>query len=182
MSLGCSCDPTDTFSPHCSSGNCVPNDPTIETVGTCQPPVEDDSGSLLPSCGICYLDAECASGACVNLRCTQANGLLKDNCPCPSVDGDAHCESGRCDPNDVEFVCQAKLATGEACDEDTDCETGICNNDAVCAETETTQQDDLLGDGSVCTADAQCASGNCLLFFCVPFQDPFDDIAQDFFN
>jgi hypothetical protein len=122
---------------------------------------------LLP--GACSTDADCESrncrdGSCLPATCTDTR--LNQNESAPDCGGD----------------CQA-CAAGASCRDGDDCSSGVCGDDATCAEprcddgvTNGNEPFTDCGnaecgpcpDGSACSDDAQCANERCRAGICRP--------------
>lgn len=70
---------------------------------------------------------------CVSNRCGAGIGADPDDCTaedvCVRCDADVQCPTGRCEA----CGCEQKLPKNEACDENSDCESGVCNPSDKCA-------------------------------------------------
>jgi pimeloyl-ACP methyl ester carboxylesterase len=102
---------------------------------------------------VCTQDVECESNRCerdgwtiwAHKRCA---GSECDDSSNPCSTGDSRCEDGLCVP---------KLSSCQACDEDSDCQSGKCGWNRRCAGDSTGLMDDLC----FCATGSDCRSGRC---------------------
>lgn len=103
VGIECKTDTDCTDTGRCDSGICVPK------LGSCQP---------------CDENADCESGICTwRFVCTNMEGLLDNECEC-NINSD--CQSGRCEGWSPP-ICEARLAEGAYCNEDSDCLSNDCS-------------------------------------------------------
>ena len=86
-----------------------------------------DTGLCIPklgSCMACDEDSDCAGqdGKCLFFKCTNKQGLMDNNCFCRFG---SDCDSGRCE-GVTNPQCEAPLALGGSCNEDSDCLSDNC--------------------------------------------------------
>ena len=113
---------------------------------------------------ICTVGDTCQSGKCVS---------GENTCGCNSDADCASKEDGNlcngtmyCDTSAQPFQCKVKASTIVACDEsvNNDCQTNACNpKNGKCELTQAIDGKPCDADGSVCTKDDVCKSGNCLV-------------------
>lgn len=113
IAIDCRSD-ADCESKRCELGAC-----TTKTLGSCEP---------------CNDSSDCTSGSCILFKCSNADGLMDDNCSCR---WDSDCESERCE-GFAPPLCEVKLGLGGKCDEDSDCLSNYCTWSFVCGVLETT--------------------------------------------
>ena len=84
-------------------------------------------------------DSDCAGETtmCLFYKCSNEFGLMDNNCVC-RTGGD--CDSGRCEGSFPFPMCQAKLADGGSCNENSDCKSGLCGWSFVCAKATNTNK------------------------------------------
>lgn len=86
-----------------------------------------DSGVCVPklgSCMSCDENSDCLYGTCGHsFLCSGPGGLLDDGCTCVL---NTDCTSGRCE-GVTERVCEARLALGGNCNENSDCISDFCS-------------------------------------------------------
>ena len=93
-------------------------------------------------------------------RCSGSNGLMDDNCVCT---WDTDCDSGRCELIET-GTCEAQLAVGARCNEDSDCKSNFCSWRFQC--------DELRPEGDFCWGNSDCQSGICnWRFHCAAGED-----------
>ncbi len=109
----------------------------------------------------CSTDAACVSGQCAGVcieRCGDAACDGTEVCAGPAQDAEPGVFPGTTSCNADCGLCQAGVGF---CDEDVDCESPLFCDTVILGHCVA-----LLPDGNLCTADAQCASGDCRSGFC----------------
>jgi hypothetical protein len=209
---------TQCQSGYCSEGTCLERPPpateTKKAVGDacdasseCQSGLCRNSVCTIPKTKVgehCDADSQCDFG-CMNYKCMAQPGVPGDACDadwgcwsgicqggtCRAMDGDNCTAASGCSTYSFCYYadsCMAKKPTGDGCDSDDWCGTGLCENgtcrdptgtdcydednagakcfagscaDGVCAAPSPTLQ-----DFARCSADADCSSGYCDAFQC----------------
>uniref|UniRef100_A0A7S1UZX3 Fungal lipase-type domain-containing protein n=2 Tax=Grammatophora oceanica TaxID=210454 RepID=A0A7S1UZX3_9STRA len=112
----------------CIGTMCTTDDECANITGRC------DSGlciSKLGSCFDCDEDSDCTGSKCLLFKCSAQNSsLMSDNCICRTGED---CESGRCEGL-APPQCEAQLAVGGSCNENSDCLSDFCSWGFICEE------------------------------------------------
>jgi hypothetical protein len=143
---------------------------------------------LAGSCAMCTTDSECASNRCqtftdvpgadVTKVCAEtADGLMSDGCFC-HPNANTECSSGRCEVDEASgllWLCVPTLDVCGECDEDSDCQSGMCLESGFCAFVTgalppdgcVKDDTDIGGGGGTvescepCVTNTDCMSGFC---------------------
>jgi hypothetical protein len=78
-------------------------------------------------------DCEGDTTMCLFYKCSNEFGLMDNDCVCRTGQD---CDSGRCEGVIPYPMCQARLANGGSCDEDSDCISNFCSWNFVCEKLE----------------------------------------------
>ena len=145
-------------------------DDNLCTTDTCDPVegcVQEPNDLPCDDGSLCTTKDVCDGGACTGgeeVLCDDSNPCTDDSC-----DGSVGCvfenNLDTCDDNSdctTEDVCKDGVCAGAGsmnCDDANPCTKDICLDDGGCSY-EVTQGD--CGDGNACTANDQCAAGQCV--------------------
>jgi len=204
LGAGIACDEhTDCETGHCQNGFCCSGEDCCAQAADCpdlyrQPAVCDHA----PGCQGHRVDAVCAESVCQSVEVeddTACDDLtLADDCgPNPDVFCDgapaqaapecspACLEDGECGPGyHCDAVCTADVPHGLSCDEDSDCQSGHCQNEFCCDAGDCCQFDyhcpESYQEDPECASPATCQGHRrmrkCLNFICLS-QKTDDDSA-----
>jgi hypothetical protein len=187
----CAIDDLCTVNANCQNGQCVgaPKDcffapvPDACHVGVCNPatgdcdPMPGNDGLTCPNDGdLCMVDKVCSAGTCVggtpkdcsaftngcnNGACNPVDGVCFSEAIPPGgvcVEATNECNTGICDNNGM---CAPVPTPGVACASATDaCNLGSCDAAGACAPTPANEAG-ACSDGNACTMGETCQSGTC---------------------
>ena len=126
-----------------------------------------NGGKVCSDSNVCTAGDQCAGGKCEPLKavvCDDLNPCTQDSCDpilgCQIAANSTPCDDGNpCSVGDTCKSGQCLAGNGNACDDGKPCTDDFCGAKAACSHAFNAV---LCEDGDVCTANDQCAQGQCV--------------------
>jgi hypothetical protein len=126
----------------------------------------------------CDEDSDCAGDTtmCLFYLCSNEFGKMDNNCICRKG---SDCDSGRCEGYDLTPVCEARLADGGSCNENSDCKSDYCSWSYIC---EAAEKKSKVKNGLIWTAIGLACVGvvyAVYYFCCKKGKDGYTEVPTD---